>query len=177
MLAPWFRVALCTALAAAAAIQLWRRDSSGWLLLVSAALFLDGFYRYGSVGLAFRAYQLGDFARMSKHLVGSDPRRLNKQHAAYFRFLKAVEAQVAGDHARARDLLEPAVIESLRTAKMRAIARLHLAESEFGAGNVKAAQVLVAEVRAASTDPRVLELAAQLDARTPATGPGTGSSV
>src|SRR5690348_173526 len=99
----------------------------GWLLLVVPVLLAWGFFRYGPMVVAFRAYHDGNWPALTAHLQHvRRPTWHTPQNRAYFAFLSGVAAFNAGDAERARRYLESVPLEQLRTDNMRAILAAHL---------------------------------------------------
>jgi len=121
----------------------------GWLLLAVPLLLAWGFFRYGPMVVAFRAYHDRNWSELTTHLqTVRRPQWLTPQNRAYFTFLSGVAAFNAGDTDRARRYLEDVPVEHLRTDNMRAMLAAHLAEVALATGDRRAAQTHLEHARA-----------------------------
>lgn len=88
----------------------------GWALLALPVLLTWGFFRYGPMVVAFRAYHEQNWETLASHLrTVRRPSLLSAQNRAYFTFLSGVAAFRAGDIPRASALLAAVPVEQLRT--------------------------------------------------------------
>lgn len=99
-----------------------------WTLPVPV-LFAVGYFRYGTVWLAFRAMRKGHIDRVRRLVAQIKwPSFLNSQHRAYLHWLKGSLALADGDATGACGLLQCALHGKLRTSNDRSLVACTLAE-------------------------------------------------
>ncbi|NUP06584.1 MAG: hypothetical protein HOW73_11055 [Polyangiaceae bacterium] len=112
-----------------------RGSSAGWLLVAAGLLVGSGYFRYGTVWSAFRAYQRGDVGTTAQRLAQTRyPALLTAESRAYFEFLTGAVQLRRGDPGVARSHLEIAARGPLRTENMQCIVQCHLAEAALELG-------------------------------------------
>jgi hypothetical protein len=114
------------------AIGVWWLSTGEWMgifVLFAAACFGFGYFRYGTVWLAFRALREGNIDK-AENLISkvSYPSKLNSQNRAYYNWAKGAVAMRRGDFTRAKEFLELAAAGKLRTSNDRSILACFLAE-------------------------------------------------
>jgi hypothetical protein len=136
----------------------------GWALLALPVLLAWGFFRYGPMVVAFRAYHDQDWEMLALHLrTVRRPSLLSAQNRAYFTFLSGVAAFRAGDVPRASALLAAVPVEQLRTDNMRAILECHRAEVALAANDPADAHQHLDRARALPHKPEVDQVIATIE--------------
>lgn len=142
-----------------AAGQAW-----GWACFFMPGLLVFGYFRYGTLVLAFNAYHKGDYRTMREQLQAIRwPQWLNAQHRAYFALLSGVAAYKDGNLLRAQRLLSEVPTERLRTDNMRAILECHRAEIALAAQNRRIAEEHIGRARALPHKPEVAAALGELE--------------
>jgi hypothetical protein len=123
-----------------------------------------GYFRYGTLMLAFNAYYKGDYRTMREQLQAIRwPRWLNAQHRAYFAVLSGVAAYKDGDLLGAHRLLDEVPTQQLRTDNMRAMLECHRAEIAIAADDRRMAEEHITRARALPHKPEVAAALAELE--------------
>lgn len=170
MYTPTSRIILAVACVLVGTLALVRGPAiSGWLLLGTAILVIAGYWRAGTVWLAWRAARLGNLTRAQQLLTQvPSPRRLAPQQRAYYDLLMGLTLREQGDAARARGFLEAAVAGRLRTENDRSLAHLHIAEVALVSGDVSAARAHLLKARSLSHRPEIAAALTQVETQLPA---------
>lgn len=136
-----------------------------WIVpFLAAGLLAWGYFRHGTVWLAFRAARRGDFDRSGRLIAKvREPERLTDQNRAYYHWIRGMLALERGDLAPAREHLETAGRGKLRTANDRSIVACQTAEVCARLGDRAAAQVYLTNARAQPHKPQVDELIAKVE--------------
>jgi hypothetical protein len=168
MFSPVMRLLLIMTGLALGALQIARGQAAGWFLVVAAALLAYGYFRYGTVWLAFRAYRRGHLEVVERRLRQvRDPARLRPQDRAYYEFLAGVVAQGRGELDRARVHLTAAASGRLRTDNVRSIVQCHLAEVALASGDGAGARWHLGEAHRLPHAPAVDGVISGLEAKLP----------
>ena len=141
MFSPTIRLFLVVAGLIGGILRIASDEPAGWMLIAGAALLAYGYFRYGTVWLAFQAYRRGDIATVERRLRQiNDPARLRPQDRAYYEFLSGVAAQHRADLDSAHAHLSAVSAEHLRTDNIRSVLECHRAEVAFERGNLDGAR-------------------------------------
>ena len=125
-----------------AAFLLAKGQRWAWVLLVTPGLLLFGYYRYGTVFLAFNAYAQRDWSTVRVRLNSvAKPEWLTRESRAYYTFLSGVAAYQSGDAETAERFFAAVDPRALRTDNMRSKFACHYAEAVLASGDVDAARV------------------------------------
>ena len=112
----------------------------GACFLAAAALLIYGYFRYGTVWLAYRALRTGRPERARTLLDQiAFPDRLRSSDRAYYEMLRGMLAGEREEWATARDHFQRALEHDLRTSNDRCIVECALAEALLGCGETVAA--------------------------------------
>lgn len=121
--------------------------TSSFLLLAGAAIAAFGYWRYGSVHLAFRAYRAGRIERMERLLRRTrQPELLAASQRVVFEYLSGIAAREHGDFAAARRHFFFATVDR-RYNRLRAQSLLELARAEVALGDFDGARGSLAQLR------------------------------
>jgi hypothetical protein len=108
---------------------------------VASVLFVYGWFRYGTVVLAFRALRRGNLKRAEKMLAEIRyPNRLGPQYLSFYWWIQGALAADAGDLATARRYLELAYNGRLRTAHNHCVVACCLADLALRLGEMEQAR-------------------------------------
>ena len=120
----------------------------GILFLVAAACLVFGYFRYGTIWLAFQAVRKGKF-KLAEKLIGKvfDPNSLNPQSRAYYHWVHGMLALKHGDLNRARDFLDLAATGKLRTSNDRSMVACTLTQIALAKGDRVAAEEQLQKAR------------------------------
>ena len=141
----------------------------GWVFLATPLLLTWGYFRYGPLTLAFRAYHERDWPLLRKHLGAVHrPEWLNAQNSAYHILLSGVAAYKQGELSVARHLLGTVPTEHLRTDNMRSILECHRAEIALALDDPVAARQHLSRAKEIPHQPEVEAAVAELERRLPA---------
>jgi hypothetical protein len=136
----------------------------GLFPLLAVGLLVYGHFRFGTVGLAFRALRQGDMERAETLLRKvADPEKLNPQARAYHDWIKGVVTTARGELEQARPYLESAVGGALRTSNDRSLALCCLAEVAAKSGNRGEAGEILERARAEPHTPSVDQVIANIE--------------
>lgn len=140
----------------------------GIFLLLSGALWIFGYFRYGSVWVAFRAFNKGDLEQARKISAQvRNPQLLNSQHRAYYDWILGGLAASDGDLETAYRLLLQASKGNLRTQNDKSVVQYVLSDVARHMGNLSLARGHLENARSTPHRPQfdsaLAELAQQLD--------------
>ncbi len=129
MLAPRVRLALAVAAFAVGTYRLVVGDNAGLLLLAASAFLAYGYFRYGTVWLAFREVAHGNLDKAAR-LLGQikRPDALAPQERAYFELASGLIGAARAQHGSAEAHLRLGLQHGLRTDNDRALAEAVLAQ-------------------------------------------------
>jgi outer membrane PBP1 activator LpoA protein len=128
----------------------------GALYLIGAALLTWGYFRYGTVWLAWQALRRGNMKRAG-HLLEEvrHPAALSPIQRAYHDWAAGYLALSARDYPRAGQHLEAVETGRLRTSNDRSILSCHRAQAAAGQGDAEAARSELARARSSPHKPGV----------------------
>ena len=122
-------------------------------LCLSSALFVLGYFRHGTVWLAFRAIRKGQVDRADSLIRRThNPSWLDARQRTYYELLKGALAGERGDLEAAETHLRAALAGKLRTGNDIGVAKLTLAEVLLHRGDRDSAKALLEEVQAEPAD-------------------------
>jgi hypothetical protein len=155
-------IVLLTALAAWNAASARR---SGTVLLLGGAAFLAwGYFRYGTVWLAWREVRRGNMRRAGGLLREVRfPSALTRAQRAYYGWALGFLSLSGRDYRNARRLLDRVDAGRLRTSNDRSILDCHRAQAAAGAGDPAAARAELERARAQPHKPGVDLLIGSID--------------
>jgi tetratricopeptide (TPR) repeat protein len=169
MLTPKFRLILIAASAALAIGQMANGQFMlGLLLLLSGGMLAYGYFKTGTVYIAYRKMVKGNYTK-AEQLLGliKNPKRLARGQRAYYHFVSAALAMAHQNYTSSREHFTQAIQTGLRTDNDNAIAYLNLAFGEMKLGNKAQAYAYFNEAEKleyrAELQDRVDELKEQLD--------------
>lgn len=132
------------------------QSPAAWPLLAAALLLLSGYWRYGTVWLAWRAFTRGDLDAVERLIANiRRPERLDSQQRAYYEWLRGELARRTEESEKAVQHFEAAVHGQLRSDRDRAFGYSRLAEATLAVGKVSQARLAIASARALSPPPFV----------------------
>jgi hypothetical protein len=168
---PLVRLTLAAFCLAMAALS-WRASPGrAVLFLAAAALFALGYWRQGTVWLAWRAFVRGDHERMERRLAKVPrPPQLGSGQRAYYELLQGVIRLRRGDLEGARTHFTAAAAGRLRTENDRALVEAQLAEVALELGDASAARAHIASALALEPRAEIVTAVRALEARLPAAG-------
>jgi hypothetical protein len=121
-------------------------------LFAGSALIAVGYFRNGTVWIAFRALKSGRSDRAERLIAKTrNPSWLSAGQRAYYELLKGTLAGEKGDLSAAETHLRAALSGRLRTRNDIQVAKLALADVVLHRGELRSAEALLAEVRAEPT--------------------------
>lgn len=164
----WVRLAIIAPAGSFGTVQVLRGQPQGWLL-VAAALFLTyGYFRHGTIWLAYRAYSRGNLGRVHRLLDQIRfPGALRPRDRAYYEFLRGVTSRARDDLAAAERHLGAAAEGETRTSVERAFFFSQLAETQLTAKNYPAARESIRRARELEPSRFIQVLIADLEANFP----------
>ncbi len=145
--------------------QVLRGDLTGLVVVAAGCMFAYGYFRYGTVWLAFRAARAGDLERTARLLSQTrHPERLSSQQRAYFELASGIVEANHGHDEVAAQHLRAALDHELRTENDRCIAEVALAELLAKRESLGEARALIASARKRKHNPEFDEYIAQVAA-------------
>jgi tetratricopeptide (TPR) repeat protein len=144
MLTPKVRLALCVAFFALGAYWVVAGRYAGLLFLVASAYLAYGYFKYGTVWLAFREVAHGRMAEAAQLLAKvKQPEALGPEERAYFELAWGLVCASRAENPGAEAHLKIALGNRLRTDNDRALAEAVLAQLLLARGaRDEAVQVL-----------------------------------
>jgi uncharacterized protein HemY len=128
----------------------------GILLILGAVLLTVGYFRYGTVWLAFHALARGNLEKANRHISKiNNPDRLGNQSKAYYYWIKGLLALNHGRHEEAKEFLERVEENHLRTANDQSILACLFAQVAIHAGDGDRARTCLKKARALPHKPEV----------------------
>jgi hypothetical protein len=125
----WVRLLLIAAMLGRGSYLIYSGDRTGYLGIAAAMLFVYGYFRYGTVWLAWRAAQKGKLDAAQRLLAQNRfPSALTSQSRAYHEFLSGVIAFNHGQDSDAERHLRTSLNFAFRTENDRCLAEVTLAE-------------------------------------------------
>jgi len=167
MFGPVVRLLLGASALALGVVHIARGNPTGWIAVGIAVLLAYGYFRYGTVWLAFQAYRRADIDGIERRLRQVlAPGMLRAQDRVYYEFLAGIVAHRNGDFAAAREHLIAAANGPLRTDNLRSTVQCHLAQVATDSGDAAAARLHVEAARriphSTALDRLITELEAKL---------------
>ena len=137
------------------------------LFFVVVPLIVYGYFRYGTVWLAFRAMRKGRLGRAERIIDKVRfPDWLRASDRAYYEWIKGALASERGDDEAAELHLRAAIDRGFRTANDRSVAKASLADILLSRGDPESARECLAEARStphkATLDPFIEQIEARL---------------
>ena len=165
----WLRLAIIVPTGFLGTLQLVRGQPQGALLVVAALLLTYGYFRYGTIWLAYRAYRRSDIGRVDRLLDQIRfPGALRPRDRAYYEFLRGVTSRAHEDLVAAERHLRAAAGGVTRTNLERAFFLSQLAETQLTAKNYPAARESIRRARELEPSRFVEALITDLEANFPA---------
>jgi hypothetical protein len=161
------RILLIVLAAAAGAYQAARGDGGLALAyLAGCALLVWGYFRSGTVWLAFRSFRAGN-VRQGDRLISQirDPRLLGSQQRAYYEWIKGSLAAQAGDSKAAEAHFRESLARRLRTSNDRSLVEACLAQVLIEQGKTDAAREAIGAARGRQHKPQVGSMLDNLETR------------
>jgi len=141
---PGIRLALAVISFVLGAYLLVQGDYAGVLFLGGAAFLGYGYFRYGTVWLAFREVARGNMAAASKLLQKvAQPEALGSEQRAYFELASGLVCASRAENGRAEAHLQAALAHQLRTENDRALCEAVLAQLLVARDDLAAARGVV----------------------------------
>jgi len=126
------------------------------LVLFSAILFIYGYFKYGTVYVAFQELKKGNNDKAEKLISKiKNPKILNKGQKSYYHFIQGVMASNREDWEKSYSEFTQALNIGLRTKNDTSIVLLHLANIEFERKNFDQANAFIKKVRAFDLKPLI----------------------
>lgn len=117
-------------------------------ILIAGALFLYGYFKAGTVYIAFKALQKQEFEKAEKLISKiKNPENLAKSQKNYYHFVQGFLASNKNEWNKSYLELNKALEIGLRTENDTSIALSHLAEIELQRKNYKEATAFINRVR------------------------------
>ena len=179
MLSPGIRLALAIISFLMGAYLLVQGDYAGVLFMAGAAFLGYGYFRYGTVWLAFREVARGNMEEAAKLLQKvKQPQALGPEQRAYFELASGLVCASRAENGRAEAHLQAALSQSLRTENDRALceavlAQLLVARADLAGARVVVERAVTRECRTAIAA-RIKALHEQLATASPATARDAG---
>lgn len=142
--------------------------------LVGVAIMLAaGYWLYGPIWLAMRAFKIGDLNRMAKLLSQvRRPAALTSRQRAYYELMQAHTAVERGQSSEAEAHLRLALEYDLRTDNDRSLAEFMLAQTLAGRGASDESASLLESARARDCRPELIQMIDSFEADNAPAQPG-----
>lgn len=158
MFTPKLRLFFALAAFAIGAYQIVTGHYSGLLLLAGSALLGYGYFKYGTVWLAFRQVALGQMDRAARLLAQvKRPEMLDSEQRGYFELAWGLVWASRAENARSEQHLKLALSHALRTDNDRAMAEAVLAQLLLARNEVADARSVLDQAIARSCRPAIAE--------------------
>lgn len=139
-------------------LLLVHNDYSGVVPLAASALLAYGYFRYGTVWLAFREVAHGRMDAAAKLLANvKDPAALGSEQRAYYELASGLVCASGAQNQRAEQHLQNALAHQLRTDNDRAMAEAVLAQLLIARDQHAEARALVDKAVTRNCRPSILE--------------------
>src|SRR6266850_2707300 len=159
MFAPIVRIVLIIVCVVVSIVESRRGAASSWLCLVAAGLLVWGYFRYGTVWVAWKAMQTGQMSRGRQLLEGTRfPQLLAAQSRAYYEMARGMLAADGRDWVTARRHFVAALSGRLRTSNDRSLTACQLAVANAELGDVAEARKYLERARSEGHKPGVAAL-------------------
>lgn len=158
MLTPRIRAILAVIAFALGAYQVIEGHFIGLALLAASAFLAVGYFKYGTVWLAFRAVARGqtdEAARLLQQV--RRPASLGAQERAYFELASGFVCAARAQNQQAEEHLRSALASSLRTESDRALAEAVLGQLLVARGSFSEARALLDQAAARSSRPAIAQ--------------------
>jgi hypothetical protein len=147
-------------------------DYLGFVLIAASAFLGYGYFKYGTVWLAFRAVSAGHVEKAAELLRQVErPASLSAQERAYFELASGFVCASRAQNADAERHLRLALDNQLRTDNDRALAEAVLAQLLTARDEVAEARSLLERAKARSCRPAIAERIRTLHEQLPRPGP------
>lgn len=124
--------------------------------LVAAALFVYGYFKDGTVYLAFKHLKKQQFDKAEQLLAKiKNPELLAKSQKAYYHFSRGIIAAHSAQWSDCLSELQLATINGLRTENDKSIALLGMAEAAFELNQIPTAKAYVEQAKKLKIKPLV----------------------
>ena len=121
--------------------------SMTWIL-IAAGLFVYGYFKYGTVYIAFNQIKKGEYKKAEKLIAKiKNPNTLSKAHKSYYHFTKGLIASEKEEWESSATQLTKALNIGLRTKNDTSIVLLNLAIVEFERNNFEKAKELLEKMK------------------------------
>ena len=165
MFTPFSRILLII-LSLVFAFYLYPKDEyiSVGIILFSSLLFVYGYYRYGTVYIAFEEIKKGRFDKAEK-LISTikNPMRLSKSHKSYYHFTLGYIFSNKQEWEKSFTEFNKALEIGLRTKNDTSIVLLNLASTAFEQKNFKEAKEFIIKTRTYKLKPIIASEVAKLE--------------
>ncbi|HEX2871910.1 MAG TPA: hypothetical protein VHP33_11650 [Polyangiaceae bacterium] len=139
-------------------LLLIRNDYAGVVPLAGSALLAYGYFRYGTVWLAFREVAHGRMDAAAKLLAKvKNPEALGSEQRAYYELASGLVCTSTAQNQRAEQHLQAALTHQLRTDNDRAMAEAVLAQLLIARDQHAEARALVDKAVTRNCRPSILE--------------------
>jgi hypothetical protein len=163
---PLLRIALIAICLVAAASAFSRGFWMAWLYVFAAVVLAAGYWRSGTVWVAWRAWRGGDVARAERLLAGvRRPDRLPRRQRVYYDWLQGELHRGRGDAASALVHFEAASRGRLRGPGHQAFVAARIAESALACGDRERALRAIEQARSSGPTRIVEDLLRWYEAR------------
>ena len=149
MFTPFFRLLLVLVNLVLVIFFFLREDFlSMFLILISTGLFVYGYFRYGTVYLAFQQLKKENYDKSEKLISKiKNPSMLSANQKSYYHFAQGIIASNKRDWDKSASDLNKALTIGLRTENDISIALLNLANVEFERKNFEKAIELIKKIK------------------------------
>jgi tetratricopeptide (TPR) repeat protein len=173
MFTPKLRLFLALASFAVGTYRIVVGDYVGLVWLAGAAVLAYGYFKYGTVWLAFREVARGHMEPAAKLLAQvKRPESLVSEERAYFELAWGLVCASRAENGRAEQHLEQALKHALRSDNDRAMAEAVLAQLLVARNQLAAARSILDQALTRSCRPSIAERIKTLHAELAAAGPG-----
>ena len=136
----------------------FKNDYVGILALAASAFMAHGYFRYGTVWLAFREVAHGRMDAAAKLLAQvKNPEALGSEQRAYFELASGLVCASSAQNQRAEQHLQAALAHQLRTDNDRAMAEAVLAQLLIAREERAEARAIVDQAVTRNCRPSILE--------------------
>lgn len=126
------------------------------MMLIAAGLFIYGYYRYGTVYVAFQELKKGNYNKAEKLISKiKNPDILNKAQKSYYHFTQGAIASNNEDWDKSYSEWSKALNTGLRTENDISIALVNLANVELERKNFKEANEFIEKTRELKLKPLI----------------------
>ncbi|WP_298511609.1 hypothetical protein [uncultured Kordia sp.] len=142
------------------------------ITLFSSLLFIYGYYRYGTVYIAFNEIKKGRFDKAEK-LISTikNPAHLSKSHKSYYHYTLGYIFSNKQEWEKSYSEFNKALEIGLRTKNDTSIVLLNLANTSFEQKKIKEAKEFIAKTRTYNLKPMIASEVAKLEKEINAVAP------